>query len=141
VAYQIEAMEKIKGQTPVEINGMKEGSEKVEIITAEGGKLTIVYEHDCCAGCEIVQVDGDPMDLLGAPLLMCEEDGNVGEQESKDKEYPDESFTWTFVKFASVHGYVTLRWYGSSNGYYSEAPTCYYEGPGAGERDGRPSWR
>lgn len=123
--YDNSAFEKVVGQTPVSIDGMNEGSEEIVIKTREGGKLTLRYEQDCCARCSICQVDGDPLDLLGLPLVMAEEDGNVPEHDMSD-----ESYTWTFVKFATTAGYVTLRWYGHSNGYYSEAPTAYYEGPG-----------
>lgn len=136
--YDNENLKLMIGQTPIEINGMSEGSEEVTIVTQEGGKLTLRYEHDCCASCSICQVDGDPLDLLGLPLAMCEEDGNVPDHdmlteqgEGGSETYHDESYTWTFVKFATTAGYVTLRWYGSSNGYYSEQPTAHYEGPGA----------
>ncbi|MNO05744.1 hypothetical protein D3C81_2272510 [compost metagenome] len=38
--------------------------------------------------------------------------------EFDDPEHTSE--TWTYYKFATVNGYVTISWCGRSNGYYTE---------------------
>lgn len=129
-----EILKRIIGQTPVKITGAEVGSEDMVIVTKEGNTLRLRYEHDCCARCEIIQIDGDIEDLIGNPLVMCEDvssEAPEGDAQSVGlEEYSSESFTWTFYKFATVKGYVTIRWYGSSNGYYSESVSVYYNGRG-----------
>jgi hypothetical protein len=63
----------------------------------------------------IEDIVGDLDDLIGAPLLRSEE----RTQDDPSREY--DSGTWTFYEFATIKGSVTIRWYGSSNGYYSES--------------------
>lgn len=68
----------------------------------------------------IEDVCGDLNDLIGVPITMAEEVESRENPPGITKEYQD-SFTWTFYKLATVKGYVTIRWYGESNGYYSES--------------------
>lgn len=76
----------------------------------------IHFEHmqDCCETVEIEDVIGDMKDLLFKPLEMIEEICNY-----ENDEYG--SSTWTFYKFRTMNGDVTVRWLGNSNGYYSES--------------------
>ena len=74
------------------------------------------HHQDCCESVYIEDICGDLDDLVGAPLLEAEE---VSDYEGENT--GEESYTWTFYKFATRKGFVTVRWYGSSNGYYSES--------------------
>jgi hypothetical protein len=65
-------------------------------------------------------VIGDLTDLVGSPILLAEEVSSEAENNEKGEDDYG-SFTWTFYRFATIKGTVTVRWYGSSNGYYSES--------------------
>jgi hypothetical protein len=112
------------GKTLVRIDGLSKGSERVEFIPAEGPRYVMHHQQDCCEMVDLEDVCGDVADLLGSPILLAEEvvsDADPpGFEMSEDDKAWRESFTWTFYKLATINGFVTIRWYGESNGYYSE---------------------
>ena len=87
-------------------------------------RYTFYHEQDCCESVTIDDVCGELSDLVGTPILMAAEVHN--EEPVLDDQYHD-SDTWTFYKFATIKGYVDVRWFGTSNGYYSESVHLKYE--------------
>lgn len=81
-----------------------------------------LYNQDCCASCSIEDICGDLTDLENSPIVRAEENGNEDDLGPLDE--CDDSFTWTFFRIGTIKGTVVIRWYGSSNGYYSESP-CF----------------
>jgi hypothetical protein len=91
----------------------------------DGKVFKFLHYQDCCESVTIEDICGDLTDLVGSPLLLAEEVSDLDGFKPDDTTY--ESGTWTFYKFATVKGSVTVRWLGTSNGYYSES-VCYEEG-------------
>lgn len=112
------------GKTLVRIEGAERGSERITLTTATGDRYLMWHRQDCCESVEVEDVCGDVADLIGSPILMAEEVTHENEDPpgvTVEDMYRDESFTWTFYKLATISGSVTIRWLGSSNGYYSES--------------------
>lgn len=65
----------------------------------------------------IEDITGDLNDLVGSIILASYEETETSET--------DTSETWSFYVIRTIKGTVTIRFYGTSNGYYSE--TAYLE--------------
>lgn len=93
------------------------------IFHCENEKYKMYHSQDCCENVSIDDIEGDLNDLLNTPILQAEEVSNPEYEKEwlSKQEYQPESFTWTFYKLATVKGYVTIKWLGESNGYYSES--------------------
>jgi hypothetical protein len=109
------------GKTLIEIN-VDNDQDEIVFICDNFDKYKMYHVEDCCESVVIDDINGDLDDLIGSPILIAEESTNENENpiDFTDTEY-QESFTWTFYKLATIKGYVDIRWYGQSNGYYSES--------------------
>jgi hypothetical protein len=107
------SIEDIKGKSPIKIN---QSADEIEMLFDDGTACKFYHDQECCEEVSILSVVGDWEDLIGTPLFVAEERSN-----SHRCIENVESFTWTFYTFRSVKGSVDVRWYGESNGYYSES--------------------
>jgi hypothetical protein len=99
-------------------------SDEIVFVLDSGERFRMYHRQDCCEDVYLDDVAGDLQDLVGSPITLAEEAYRTTNPEGvPTPKYQEdhESFTWTFYRFATVKGYVTLRWYGGSNGYYSES--------------------
>ena len=86
----------------------------------DGRDMELYHEQDCCESVYLEDVIGaDLKDLIGETVLVAEETIDCGETDYGD------STTWTFYHIRTNLHTITLRWYGSSNGYYSESVSCF----------------
>jgi hypothetical protein len=114
---QVYIIDALVGRTPVDVV-QTEGAGKddeMHFLFEDGSKIIFWHAQECCEDVHIEDIVGDLSDLVGWPILVAEEvstseGGTLGN-----------TLTWTFYKFATQSGFVTVRWVGESNGYYSES--------------------
>jgi hypothetical protein len=113
----VKTFEELVGRTLCRVT---EDGEELVLYLSDTNYVRFYHSQDCCESVYIEDICGDLEDLVGNPLLVAEE---VSNYEAEPKYEHEESYTWTFYRFATCKGWVNVRWYGSSNGYYSESVT------------------
>lgn len=115
------------GRTISQIDGGL-GAKTITLVADDGTRFVFWHEQDCCESVRVEDIAGDLNDLIGMPLLLAEEVSSSYPHEALSRLAAPppppqdlESYTWTFYRFATAKGYVTIRWLGSSNGHYSES--------------------
>jgi hypothetical protein len=116
-----EIIENLIGKIFTEIH-LSENMDRLSFIS-EDKEYEFVHDQDCCEQVYIDDIVGDLTDLLNSPILTAEERYNSDDPMGKDNNWG--TFTWTFYEFATNKGSVTVKWYGESNGYYSESVSLY----------------
>jgi len=97
---------------------------KVIFTHADGRVFTLEHMQDCCEHVYIESIVGDLPDLVNSEILRADEETS----DEETIEYGDIGM-WTFYKLATRKGYVDIRFYGSSNGYYSVGVNLYVDIP------------
>lgn len=93
------------------------GSDEIVFHAVDGHKWKLYHEQGCCESVSVEEIHGDLGDLVGVPILQAEESTS---DEPKPEGMGDDSWTWTFYRLTTIKGSVQIRWFGTSNGYYSE---------------------
>jgi hypothetical protein len=109
------------GKIITKITGCENNSDCIIFECSDGTKYQMYHYQDCCESVNVEDICGDVDDLLNSPVLDASEDTSGENPPGFDTEEYQDSFTWTFYNIRTAKGHVTIRWYGQSNGYYSES--------------------
>lgn len=108
----------------------KADNDELRITFDDGTYLFFTHYQDCCESVWIEDTDIPLEDLIGSCVFHIEE----ATKREIDYEW-DDSTTWTFYKIQTNTQCVTIRWCGTSNGYYSESVDWQYVDPSVQEFD------
>ena len=109
----------IVGKTFISITINKE-KDRVTFKANDGSEYEMYHDQDCCENVYIESIVGDLTDLMDSEIL-------VAEERKSSETHVSDSFTWTFYTFRTIKGSVDIRFYGTSNGYYSESVYISYK--------------
>ena len=111
----------IEGHIFTSVIRTKNGDNKdaIRFIRDDGRIFEFAHLQECCESVYIESINGDLNNLVGNHIL------HATSTITTDRSDWGDSDTKTFYWFKTAKGEVTIRWYGYSNGYYSENVDFY----------------
>jgi hypothetical protein len=102
----------------------------VRIQCSDNTDYLMCHQQDCCEDVSLADIVGDIADVIGSPIFTAAVLSNkVDTDANRDGEWRDvEICEWTFYRLGTKNGEITMRWCGTSNGYYS-TEVNFYEKP------------
>lgn len=109
-----DALQAACGKKIISTSDIRRNVDEVLFTFEDGSRLRIFHQQDCCENVYLDDFEGSEADLVNQLLVSAE---------SPSGEFEDSIdggvVQWTFYNFRTTKGDLSLRWIGSSNGYYS----------------------
>ena len=101
----------------IRVDGLHKDSEEIIFYGKSGFAVRFYHEQNCCENVSVESIDNEEDIYTDTDFCQIVESTNTNEDDGNS----DISYTWTFYLIKTDKGYSTIRWYGESNGYYSES--------------------
>lgn len=89
--------------------------DRIYFYCESGDVYEMYHNQDCCEDVHLEEGKEDLDKLLGEEILTAEVSTNC---DGLDGIHYEKEL-WTYYKFTTAKGYIDLRWFGASNGYYA----------------------
>jgi len=109
--------EALKGKTLTKVT-VNDDKDEIVFECADGSSYRMYHSQDCCESVSIEDICGELQNLIGHEILEAYESTSTKDPAPHDN---PESYTWTYYRIRTMYDTVVIRWYGESNGYYSES--------------------
>lgn len=90
----------------------------------DGKSYVLDHNQDCCESVYIESIDGDLAEHLPNQEIVEAYEAYNSDDPPPDA-YHDDSHTWSFYVIRTMRDTFTIRFFGTSNGYYSETAELY----------------
>lgn len=122
--YPQVTIEELLGKVCIDIEVMRDGDDDYILFTClDDSQYLMCHDDDCCEDVRIEDINGDVKCLLDRPITLARETTKDVDKDPEGR--PVDSATWTFYSLSAGKGYVDIRWFGESNGWYSESVDLY----------------